>query len=111
MIPSRRDLLKALAAGPLLFASQRPAAVTTVNGVVFGVETFSFHDLPPAGDPQLIPTIIENLQALGIAECEIMSGHIEPFASVMTGWWSRVAARRTSRDCVRRRASGGSRCR
>ena len=46
MIPSRRDLLKALVGGPLLFAPQRPAAVTTVNGVVFGVETFSFHDLP-----------------------------------------------------------------
>lgn len=75
MIPSRRDLLKALAGVPPSFASQRPAAVTTVNGVVFGVETFSFHDLPPAGDPQLIPTIIKNLQALGIAECEIMSGH------------------------------------
>ena len=87
MVPSRRDLLKALAAGPLLFDSQRQAAVTTVNGVVFGVETFSFHDLPPAGDPQLIPTIVRNLQTLGIAECEIMSGHIEPFASVMTGWW------------------------
>jgi sugar phosphate isomerase/epimerase len=93
MIPSRRDLLKALAAGPLIFAGQRPAAVTTVNGVVFGVETFSFHDLPPAGDPQLIPTIVKNLQTLDIAECEIMSGHVEPFASVMTGWW--VQSRRS----------------
>ena len=93
MIPSRRDFLKALAAGPLLVAPQRPAAVTTVNGVVFGVETFSFHDLPPAGDPQLIPTIVKNLQTLGIGECEIMSGHVEPFASVMTGWW--VQSRRS----------------
>jgi hypothetical protein len=67
--------------------------VTTVNGVAFGVETFSFHDLPPAGDPQLIPTIVKNLQTLGIAECEIMSGHVEPFASVMTGWW--VQSRRS----------------
>ena len=64
MIPNRRDFLKALAGGPLLFAPQRPAAVTTVDGVVFGVETFSFHDLPPAGDPQLIPTIVKNLQTL-----------------------------------------------
>jgi sugar phosphate isomerase/epimerase len=94
MTPSRRDFLKALAAGPLLAIPQRPAAVTAVNGVVFGVETFSFHDLPPAGDPQLIPTIVKNLQALGIAECEIMSGHIEPFASVMTGWW--VQSRRSA---------------
>jgi len=62
MNPSRGDLLVALAGGPLLFAPQRPAAVTTVNGVVFGVETFSFHDRPPAGDPQLIPTIVKPLQ-------------------------------------------------
>jgi sugar phosphate isomerase/epimerase len=87
MIPSRRDALKLLAAAPASLVPRPQAAVTTVSGVVFGVETFSFHDLPPAGDPQLIPTIIRNLQTLGIAECEIMSGHVEPFASVMTGWW------------------------
>lgn len=72
----------ALAGGSLAFAQE-----TTVSGVVFGIETFSFHDLPRSGDPALIPTIIHNLQELGIAECEIMSGHIEPFSSAMTGWW------------------------
>ena len=100
MIPNRRDVLRALGGAPLMLARQRTAPVTTVNGVVFGVETFSFHDLPPAGDPQLIPTIIRNLQTVGIAECEIMSGHVEPFASVMTGWW--VQSRR-SPDFARRR--------
>jgi len=79
---------------PLAFPRQARPTATTVSGVIFGVETFSFHDLPPAGDPQLIPTIIRNLQTLGIAECEIMSGHIEPFPSVMTGWW--VQSRRAS---------------
>ena len=29
------------------------------------------------------PAIVRNLQALGIAVFEIMSGHIQPFASVM----------------------------
>jgi sugar phosphate isomerase/epimerase len=87
MTSSRRDVLKLLAAAPVSLVRRPQAAPTTVSGVVFGVETFSFHDLPPAGDPQLIPTIIKNLQTLGINECEIMSGHIEPFASVMTGWW------------------------
>ena len=87
MISSRRDVLTLLAAAPMSLVRQAQAGPTIVNGVVFGVETFSFHDLPPAGDPQLIPTIIRNLQTLGINECEIMSGHIEPFASVMTGWW------------------------
>lgn len=85
---SRRDLGKIVASVPLALAASRQARpVTTVRGVVFGVETFSFHDLPPSGDPALIPTIIRNMKALGIAECEIMSGHIEPYPSAMTGWW------------------------
>ena len=92
MLCTRREMAKLLAGVPLSLAMTRLAGQgtpggTTVNGVVFGVETFSFHDLPPSGDPKLIPTIISNLRALGIAECEIMSGHIEPFPSVMTGWW------------------------
>ena len=98
MICTRRDLGRLFMAAPLALPVSPPRqarqAVTTVSGVVFGVETFSFHDLPPAGDPRLIPTIIQNLQALGIAECEIMSGHIEPFPSVMTGWW--VQSRRAA---------------
>ena len=98
MICTRRDLGRLFMAAPLALPVSPPhqarPAVTTVSGVVFGVETFSFHDLPPAGDPRLIPTIIQNLQALGIAECEIMSGHIEPFPSVMTGWW--VQSRRAA---------------
>ena len=77
---SRRDLGKLVASVPLSLAMARQTRTppTTINGVVFGVETFSFHDLPRSGDPALIPTIIRNMQALGIAECEIMSGHIEP---------------------------------
>jgi len=65
----------------------KPYAPTLIQGIPFGVETFSFHDLPPAGDAKLIPTIIRNMQSLGINEVEIMSGHIEPWASVATGWW------------------------
>ncbi len=60
---------------------------TQIAGLQFGIETFSFHDLPSAGDPQLIPTIVRNMTELGLAECEIMSGHVEPYASVATGWW------------------------
>ena len=65
---------------------------TIINGVRFGVETFSFHDLPPAGDPQLVPTLIRDMKDARIAECEIMSGHVEPMGSYATGWW--VATRR-----------------
>ena len=92
---SRRDLGKLVVGVPLslALARQMRTPVTTVNGVVFGVETFSFHDLPRSGDPALIPTIIKNMQALGIAECEIMSGHVEPYPSALTGWW--VQSRRS----------------
>lgn len=89
---TRRDFGKlALAALPLpaLGFSGALAAQsnTQIAGLQFGIETFSFHDLPPAGDPQLIPTIIRNMTELGLVECEIMSGHVEPYASVATGWW------------------------
>jgi sugar phosphate isomerase/epimerase len=95
MTYSRREFGALLGALPwALPGAQQPAPVTMVNGVVFGVETFSFHDLPPAGDPRLLPTIIRNMQSLGLAECEIMSGHVEPFPSVMTGWW--VQSRRAA---------------
>jgi sugar phosphate isomerase/epimerase len=86
---TRREFGKVLAAAPLALARvpQQAPRATGAAGVIFGLETFSFHDLPPSGDPKLIPTIISNMRALGIAECEIMSGHIEPYPSVMTGWW------------------------
>jgi sugar phosphate isomerase/epimerase len=89
---TRRDFGKlALAALPLpaLGFSGALAAQsnTQIAGLQFGIETFSFHDLPPAGDPQLIPTIVRNMTELGLVECEIMSGHVEPYASVATGWW------------------------
>ena len=89
---TRRDFGKmALAALPLPafpFSSALAAQSNTqIAGLQFGIETFSFHDLLPAGDPQLIPTIIRNMTELGLVECEIMSGHVEPYASVATGWW------------------------
>src|SRR3954447_18061198 len=88
----RRTFLKLAATSPVgRFATSADlfstAAPQTIGGLHFGVETFSFHDLPPSGDPQLLPTIIRNMQDAGIPECEIMSGHIEPYPSAMTGWW------------------------
>ena len=85
---SRRTFCKAAAAAPFLLQSGGARqSGETVAGLHFGVETFSYHDAPPAGDPQLVPTIIRNMREDGIRECEIMSGHIEPWASVATGWW------------------------
>jgi sugar phosphate isomerase/epimerase len=89
---TRRDFGKlALAALPLpafpFFGKLAAQSNTQIAGLQFGIETFSFHDLPPAGDPKLIPTIVRNMTELGLVECEIMSGHVEPYASVATGWW------------------------
>lgn len=86
----RRDFCKAALALPFALRASVSAAKEipqTVGGLHFGVETFSFHDAPPAGDPQLIPTIIRGMQYAQIPECEIMSGHVEPWSSVATGWW------------------------
>lgn len=85
---SRRSFGKVLSAAlPVAssFAQQPPE--TIIRGVRFGVETFSFHDLPPAGDPRLIPSLIEDMRESRLAECEIMSGHVEPMGSYATGWW------------------------
>ena len=87
-IYTRRDFGKALAAVPLALQAAPPRRpIYEINGVGVGLETFSFHDLPPAGDPRLIPTIISNMTEIGLGECEIMSGHIEPWGSYATGWW------------------------
>lgn len=85
---SRREFCKLAATFPLAAEFPLPSFhPSLVGGLPFGVETFSFHDAPPAGDPQLIPTIIRNMKEAGLAECEIMSGHIEPWGNYATGWW------------------------
>ncbi len=38
--------------------SQEAWPVFKIGGLDFEIETFSFHDLPPAGDQSLIPTLI-----------------------------------------------------
>jgi sugar phosphate isomerase/epimerase len=94
-MPTRREFNRLLAAVPAsmgLALVQQPWRPTIIQGVQFGLETFSFHDLPPSGDPRLVPTIVRNMTELGVAECEIMSAHVEPFPGISTGWW--VQARR-----------------
>lgn len=91
---SRREFVKLALAGMPAFnlRAQYSAKPSLIGGIPFGVETFSFHDLPPAGDSRLIPTLIEDMRFAGLTECEIMSGHVEPMGSYATGWW--VATRR-----------------
>ena len=93
---TRRQFGKLALAGVPAIGTHVQAAPTLslIGGIPFGVETFSFHDLPPAGDARLIPTLIEDMKFAGLAECEIMSGHVEPMGSYATGWW--VATRRAA---------------
>ena len=85
-------ILAALPASMVFGFAQQSWRPTVIHGVQFGLETFSFHDLPPSGDPRIVPTIVRNMTELGLAECEIMSAHVEPFPGISTGWW--VQARR-----------------
>ncbi len=91
---SRREFGKLVLTGigAAQVRAQSSPPLTLIRGIPFGVETFSFHDLPPAGDPRLIPTLIEDMKFAGLTECEIMSGHVEPMGSYATGWW--VATRK-----------------
>jgi sugar phosphate isomerase/epimerase len=84
---SRREFGGALLAAPLAVAARGTTVGAAADAVQFGLQTFSFHDLPPAGDPQIVPTIIRNMTEIGLRECEIMSSHVEPWASYTTGWW------------------------
>jgi sugar phosphate isomerase/epimerase len=85
---TRREFGGALVAAPLAVVPARSASQAPPGDAVqFGLQTFSFHDLPPAGDPQIVPTIIRNMTEIGLHECEIMSSHVEPWPSFTTGWW------------------------
>ncbi len=63
------------------------------DAVQFGLETFSFHDLPPAGDPRLVPTIVKNMVEIGrrasARSCPATSSRTPSYT---TGW--RVQSRR-----------------
>ena len=68
MILTRREFGKLIAAAPLAAGvAQQQRPLYAINGVGIGLETFSFHDLPPSGDPRLIPTIIRNMREIGRA--------------------------------------------
>jgi sugar phosphate isomerase/epimerase len=74
---SRRDAGKLLLAGSAglvvgrdgLFASKRNNSV--VRGVRIGAQSYSFRDRP-------LDACIEAFQTIGLSECELFQGHVEP---------------------------------
>ncbi|MEP7336414.1 MAG: sugar phosphate isomerase/epimerase, partial [Acidobacteriota bacterium] len=70
---SRRDFGKlALVGVPLSLAFARGAlGDSKVNGVRIGVQSYSFRNLP-------LDEAIKAMADIGIGECELFSGHVEP---------------------------------
>ena len=51
---------------------------STVAGVRFGVQTYSFRDLPRPEGGDLVDAIVAAMTACGLGECELWSPEIEP---------------------------------
>ena len=74
---SRREFGK-LALLSLPFSLAISAGSSKVNGVRIGVQSYSFRTLP-------LDEAIKAMQSIGIGECELFSGHVEPRMAGMPG--------------------------
>ncbi len=74
---SRRDAGKLLLAGSAGLAGSRLPVQgagkvnSVVNGVIVGAQSYSFRDRP-------LDACIEGFKTVGLGECELWSGHVEP---------------------------------
>lgn len=69
---SRRDFGKiALASLPLAVAHAAPKINSTIDGVQLGAQSYSFRDRP-------MDKAIAAYKEIGIGECELWQGHVEP---------------------------------
>ena len=69
---SRREF--AVAGASVLFAARSAWSAkidSKVDGVQLGVQSYSFRDLP-------LDAAITNMKKIGIGECELFMGHVEP---------------------------------
>src|SRR4051812_33251577 len=55
----------------------RQNSMANLAGVRMGSQTYSFHDVPRQGTPEVQKLIIDYLDEAGLNDCEIMSAHIE----------------------------------
>jgi sugar phosphate isomerase/epimerase len=68
---SRRDFTKLTAAGLPLAATAWAAINSKIHGVRIGVQSYSFRMMP-------LDDAIKAMAEIGIGECEVFSGHVEP---------------------------------
>lgn len=97
MNASRRTFNKLLLAGvPLSMMAKAAPKYSKISGIQFGVESFSFHDVPRGVPHIAVPMVIQYMKEAGLAEVELMYGHIEPFGDYpgMSNDWPREEERR-----------------
>jgi sugar phosphate isomerase/epimerase len=75
---SRREFGKLTLAALALPRTLMAAVDSKVKGVRFGVQTYSFRDLPRPEGGDAVDVIIQSMTACGLGECELWSPQIEP---------------------------------
>lgn len=68
---SRRQFGKSIVAGLAVAPALADAPDAKVGGVVLGVQSYSFRDLP-------LDAALSAMSQIGIGECELYMGHVEP---------------------------------
>src|SRR5216684_2811383 len=98
---SRREFGMA-ALGALALPRALMAAIDSkVKGVRFGVQTYSFRDLPRPEGGDMVDVIVKAMTEDGLGECELWSPQVEPVSSPAGG--GRAAA--DSPEAARARAA------
>ncbi|PYQ46194.1 MAG: sugar phosphate isomerase/epimerase [Acidobacteria bacterium] len=75
---SRREFGKLTLAALALPRTLTAAVDSKVKGVRFGVQTYSFRDLPRPEGGDAVDVIIQAMTACGLGECELWSPQLEP---------------------------------
>jgi sugar phosphate isomerase/epimerase len=75
---SRREFGKLTLAALALPRTLMAAVDSKVKGVRFGVQTYSFRDLPRPDGGDAVDVIIQAMTASGLGECELWSPMLEP---------------------------------
>jgi sugar phosphate isomerase/epimerase len=76
---TRREFTRvALAAAALPRALAWAASESTVAGIKFGVQTYSFRSFPRPDGSDLIQPILDALKACELTDCELWAPHLEP---------------------------------
>lgn len=97
---SRREIHKLIMGGVCFPAvAQTKPKYSIISGIQFGVQSFSFHDLPH-GEPQIaVPKLVQYMKAVGASEIQPLALQIEPLA--MTGYYYDQAAAVPHRSALR----------